>query len=160
MVSGCDADSEQMMRVNQANWDARTPIPVSSRFYGLNGTVRSADWFADFEWTDLGELGGRDVMHLQCHLGTETVVFAERGARTVGLDISPESIKRARRLTERVRPNSADAAGLPNACVPSRHVRPLLRQVVLTVRATGVRQQVSAGHGLGKERGCLVCYGS
>jgi SAM-dependent methyltransferase len=38
------------------------------------------------------------VVHLQCHLGTETVVFAERGARTVGLDISPESIRQARRI--------------------------------------------------------------
>ena len=57
-----------------------------------------ADWFADFEWTDLGELAGRDVVHLQCRLGTETVVFAERGARTVGLDISSEWIKQARRI--------------------------------------------------------------
>lgn len=98
MVSGLDADTEHMMRVNQANWDARTPIHVSSRFYGLDGTVSCADWFADFEWTDLGELAGRDVVHLQCHLGTETVVFVERGARTVGLDISAESIKQARRI--------------------------------------------------------------
>ena len=45
-----------------------------------------------------GELPGRDVVHLQRHLGTETVVFAERGARTVGLDISGESIKQARRI--------------------------------------------------------------
>jgi 2-polyprenyl-3-methyl-5-hydroxy-6-metoxy-1,4-benzoquinol methylase len=98
VVSGSDADAEHMMRVNQANWDARTPIHVSSRFYGLDGTVNSADWFADFEWTDLGELAGRDVVHLQCRLGTETVVFAERGARTVGLDISSEWIKQARRI--------------------------------------------------------------
>jgi SAM-dependent methyltransferase len=99
MVSGFDADlDEHMMRLNQANWDARTPIHVSSAFYGLDGSVNCADWFADFEWTDLGELAGRDVVHLQCHLGTETVVFAERGARTVGLDISGESTKQARRI--------------------------------------------------------------
>lgn len=117
MVSGSDADPEHMMRVNQANWDARTPIHVGSRFYGLDGTVNSADWFADFEWTDLGELAGRDVVHLQCHLGTETVAFAERGARTVGLDISPESIKQARRIAaehgadvEYVQSNVYDAA--------------------------------------------------
>ena len=71
---------------------------MSSAFYGLDGSVNSVDWFADFEWTDLGELAGCAVVHLQCHLGTETVVFAERGARTVGLDISGESIKQARRI--------------------------------------------------------------
>ncbi|HYZ35224.1 MAG TPA: hypothetical protein VE673_00655, partial [Pseudonocardiaceae bacterium] len=53
---------------------------MSSAFYGLDGSVNSVDWFADFEWTDLGELARRDVVHLQCHLGTEIVVFAERGA--------------------------------------------------------------------------------
>jgi SAM-dependent methyltransferase len=117
MVSGSGADPEHMMRVNQANWDARTPIHVSSEFYGLDGTVSSADWFAEFEWRDLGELAGRDVVHLQCHLGTETVVFAGRGARTAGLDISPESIKQARRIAaeqgagvEYVQSNVYDAA--------------------------------------------------
>jgi hypothetical protein len=56
-VSRFDADlDEHMMRVNQANWDARTPIHVNSAFYGLEGSVNCADWFADFEWTDLGEL--------------------------------------------------------------------------------------------------------
>ena len=46
VVSGSDTDPEHMMHVNQANWDARTPIHVGSRFYGLDGTVNSADWFA------------------------------------------------------------------------------------------------------------------
>jgi hypothetical protein len=29
---------------------------VRSGFYGLDGTVSFADWFADFEWMDPGEL--------------------------------------------------------------------------------------------------------
>jgi SAM-dependent methyltransferase len=87
-----------MIKTNQANWDARTPIHVSSAFYGMDGTRSEADWFADFEWTDLGDLTGRDVVHLQCHLGTETIAFAARGARTTGLDFSAESITQARRF--------------------------------------------------------------
>ena len=53
-------------------------------------------WFAPFEWEDLGEVAGRDVVHLQCHLGTETIAFARRGARTIGLDISGASVAAAR----------------------------------------------------------------
>src|SRR4051812_21946306 len=79
----------EMVRANQANWDARTPVHVASAFYGLDGSRTAEDWFAPFEWTDLGELAGRDVLHLQCHLGTETAAFAARGAaHTVGLDFS------------------------------------------------------------------------
>lgn len=99
-VTVFDQDTERMMRANQANWDARTPIHVASAFYGLDGSRTSASWFADYEWADLGELAGVDLLHLQCHLGTETFAFAERGARAVGLDLSGASIREARGLAE------------------------------------------------------------
>ncbi|MFH9228117.1 class I SAM-dependent methyltransferase [Streptomyces lydicus] len=90
---------EEMVRANQANWDARTPVHVASAFYGLDGSRCAEDWFAPFEWGDLGEVAGRDVLHLQCHLGTETAAFAERGAaHTVGLDFSAAAVTEARRL--------------------------------------------------------------
>ncbi|GLW18176.1 methyltransferase [Streptomyces sp. NBRC 13847] len=91
--------TEQMLLANQANWDARTPVHVASDFYGLDGSRTAEDWFAPFEWADLGDLAGREVLHLQCHLGTETAAFAERGAaRTVGLDFSAAAVAEARRL--------------------------------------------------------------
>ncbi|MEH0420928.1 class I SAM-dependent methyltransferase [Streptomyces sp. B21-083] len=86
----------RMMRANEANWDARTPVHVASRFYGLGESLDPSRWFASWEWEDLGELAGRDVLHLQCHLGTETLAFAERGARAVGLDFSEASVTAAR----------------------------------------------------------------
>ncbi|GAA1906301.1 class I SAM-dependent methyltransferase [Streptantibioticus ferralitis] len=94
-----DLTTEGMLRANARNWDARTPVHVASDFYGLDGSRSASDWFAPFEWEDLGELHGRDVVHLQCHLGTESQAFADRGAaHTVGLDFSGESIVQARRL--------------------------------------------------------------
>jgi len=95
----------EMFRANQANWDARTPVHVASRFYGLSGaqdpSARAARWFAPYEWEDLGEVAGLDVLHLQCHLGTETLAFAARGARTTGLDLSGASVAAARDLAAR-----------------------------------------------------------
>ncbi|MFE6779265.1 class I SAM-dependent methyltransferase [Streptomyces sp. NPDC057702] len=89
----------EMIHINRHNWDARTPIHVASEFYGLNEARDSGDWFAAFEWADLGDLTGRDVLHLQCHLGTETLAFAERGAaRTTGLDFSGAAVAEARRI--------------------------------------------------------------
>jgi SAM-dependent methyltransferase len=85
----------RQMRTNQANWDARTPVHLASRFYGLDQDLGPERWFASFEWDDLGELAGRDVVHLQCHLGTETIAFAQRGARAVGLDFSEASVAAA-----------------------------------------------------------------
>ncbi|MEU8913831.1 class I SAM-dependent methyltransferase [Streptomyces nigrescens] len=100
-LPGTPPTAEEMVLANQANWDARTPVHVASEFYGLDGSRTAEDWFAPFEWTDLGELAGRDVLHLQCHLGTETAAFAERGAaHTVGLDFSAAAVAEARRLAE------------------------------------------------------------
>ncbi|MFF4156443.1 class I SAM-dependent methyltransferase [Streptomyces sp. NPDC001678] len=92
---------EEMLRANRRNWDARTPVHVASAFYGLDGSRSPEDWFAPFEWEDLGTLPGRRVLHLQCHLGTETQAFPARGAEhTVGLDFSGEAVAQARRLAE------------------------------------------------------------
>ncbi|MFF5011149.1 class I SAM-dependent methyltransferase [Streptomyces phaeochromogenes] len=88
----------EMMQANRANWDARTPVHLASRFYDVEAQPDPFRWFAPFEWEDLGELAGREVAHLQCHLGTETLAFARRGARTVGLDISGASVAAARDL--------------------------------------------------------------
>ncbi|GGJ06177.1 methyltransferase [Streptomyces brasiliensis] len=46
-------------------------------------------------------MSGLDVLHLQCHLGTETLAFARRGARTVGLDFSEASVMAARGIAEK-----------------------------------------------------------
>ncbi|GAA2807742.1 class I SAM-dependent methyltransferase [Kribbella solani] len=89
-----DEQTLQQVAANEADWNARAPLHAASDFYD-----RPAEyWFADYEWTDLGELDGRDVLHLQCHLGTETIAFAERGARTTGLDLSAASLAEARRI--------------------------------------------------------------
>src|SRR5262249_53440702 len=50
-------------------------------------------------------LEGRELVHLQCHLGAETLAFARKGARTTGLDFSPASVGEAQRI--------ARQAGLP-----------------------------------------------
>jgi SAM-dependent methyltransferase len=99
-VTTFDAETARMIAANRANWDARAPIHVASEFYGLDGGRPAESWFADYEWDDLGDLDGAELLHLQCHLGTETLAFAAQGARATGLDFSGESIARARALAE------------------------------------------------------------
>ena len=112
MTHAFDDATREIMAAIEANWDERTPIHLASRFYDA-GRRDPASWFAPYEWTDLGDLTGRDVLHLQCHLGTETAAFAARGARSVtGLDLSGAAVAEARRLAphvEYVRANVYDA---------------------------------------------------
>jgi len=116
MTGGFDEETRRLMAVIEANWDERTPIHLASRFYDV-GARDPQSWFAAYEWADLGDLTGRDVLHLQSHLGTETIAFARRGARTVtGLDLSGAAVGAARGLAaaagveiEYVRANVYDA---------------------------------------------------
>jgi SAM-dependent methyltransferase len=90
-------DIRAKVAANKRNWDARVPIHVNSAFYEIVERDPMS-WFAPFEWRDLGQLEGREVVHLQCHLGAETMAFALKGARTTGLDFSGVSVQEARRV--------------------------------------------------------------
>lgn len=87
--------SAEMMRANARNWDARTAVHVGSAFYDLAGLRAGAQRLAPFEYEELGPLAGRDLVHLQCHIGTDTVCLARAGARAVGVDISERSVASA-----------------------------------------------------------------
>ncbi|MBE6483165.1 MAG: class I SAM-dependent methyltransferase [Actinomycetaceae bacterium] len=98
------ADNDRYFADNRSNWDDRAALHEASG-YGIDAllaspTAISADIAPDRE--RLGDLTGLDVAHLQCHLGGDTVSLARMGARrVVGLDLSGESLRRARSIAER-----------------------------------------------------------
>jgi SAM-dependent methyltransferase len=51
-----------------------------------------------FDLPRLGDVRGLRGVHLQCHIGTDTVSLARLGARMTGLDFSPAALAEARRL--------------------------------------------------------------
>jgi SAM-dependent methyltransferase len=85
----------EMIEANRANWDAR--VPVHLRGYDLDHLRRGGQRLADFEYAAI-DVDGRDLLHLQCHIGTDTICLARHGARAVGLDLSGASIDAAREL--------------------------------------------------------------
>ena len=89
---------------NRANWDDRATLHEASG-YGIaellaSPTALTKDVTDDRE--RLGDLVDLDVIHLQCHLGLDTISLSRLGARrVVGLDLSPRSLERARELARR-----------------------------------------------------------
>jgi SAM-dependent methyltransferase len=51
-----------------------------------------------FDLPRLGDITGLRGVHLQCHIGTDTVSLARLGARMTGLDFAPSALVQARRL--------------------------------------------------------------
>ncbi len=58
----------------------------------------------EFDVPRLGDIGGLTGVHLQCHIGTDTLSLARLGARMTGLDFSPAALERARRLSDEAGP--------------------------------------------------------
>ncbi len=91
--------------VNRANWDERAPAHAASPDYAIERLVAEPDRISDvvaFDRSALGDVSGLRAVHLQCHIGTDTVSLARLGARMSGLDFSPASLAEARTLAERL----------------------------------------------------------
>lgn len=78
--------------------------------YDLDGLAADPSRITDVATDDLAILlphlsgqtvEGLDVVHLQCHIGTDTLSLARSGARMTGVDFSAESLSVARALAER-----------------------------------------------------------
>jgi SAM-dependent methyltransferase len=83
---------------NLLRWDESVPLHEASDLYDLAGFREGRDDIRPFELAELGDVQGSDLLHLQCHLGTDTLSWARHGARVVGLDFSPAAIAAATRL--------------------------------------------------------------
>jgi SAM-dependent methyltransferase len=93
------ADREQWIEANRAMWDERVPLHAASALYDQAGFRAGRDEIRGFEAAEVGDVTGKRLVHLQCHMGQDTLSWARRGAaRVVGLDFSKPAIDVARDL--------------------------------------------------------------
>jgi SAM-dependent methyltransferase len=95
---------EAYARLNQANWESRVAHHVGSAEYGVQSFIDDPAFLSDvvrFDLPRLGDVAGRDLVHLQCHIGTDTLSLARLGAHATGLDFSPTALAAARQLAAR-----------------------------------------------------------
>jgi SAM-dependent methyltransferase len=100
--------SRDAVAVNRQSWDAVVPAHLVA--YGADGFVADPDRITSVVRDDLealvphlpgGSPAGLDLVHLQCHIGLDTLSWARLGARVTGVDLSPASTAAARDLARR-----------------------------------------------------------
>ncbi len=87
--------------INRANWDERAPAHARSLDYAVARFLEDPEFLSGvvtFDRPRLGDIAGLRGVHLQCHIGTDTVSLARLGASMRGLDFSPPALEEARRL--------------------------------------------------------------
>ena len=76
-------------------------MPLHEAGYGLERYREDPTYLSDvvrFDLPRLGDVRGLRGVHLQCHIGTDTLSLARLGAEMTGLDFSPSALEVARRL--------------------------------------------------------------
>lgn len=89
--------------LNQASWDERAVAHAASAGYRLARFTADPAYLSDairFDLPRLGSVEGLRGVHLQCHIGADTLSLARLGARMTGVDFSPAALTEARRLAE------------------------------------------------------------
>jgi SAM-dependent methyltransferase len=93
--------SDDYRTLNRASWDERAPAHAASPGYALERFRADPGYLSEvvrFDLPLLGSVDGLRGVHLQCHIGTDTLSLARLGARMTGLDFSRASVEKAREL--------------------------------------------------------------
>jgi len=90
------------LAANRALWDEWTGVHVRSAFYDLPGWKAGRRPMRAFLLQELADVRGKDLLHLQCHFGQDTLSLARLGAVVTGVDFSERAVETARELAREV----------------------------------------------------------
>ena len=85
-----------MTQTNKQGWDGLAATHYQN--YHIDQLLAGTPLLNDLIRAEVGDVTGKSLVHLLCHIGTDTLSWALLGARVTGIDISPESLKYARLL--------------------------------------------------------------
>ncbi|MBN1435243.1 class I SAM-dependent methyltransferase [Candidatus Fermentibacterales bacterium] len=84
---------------NRRHWDELADVHAGS--YDLSPLCSGGHMLDPLQLEEVGDVSGRSLLHLQCHIGSDTLSWARLGAAVTGVDISGESLRHASMLSER-----------------------------------------------------------
>lgn len=98
--------THDQIEANRANWNERVSdhlVAYKANEFADDPSANRVMFEAEVMAPHLpdGSVAGLDVVHLQCHIGVDSISLARLGARVVGTDFSSEAIAAATSLAAR-----------------------------------------------------------
>jgi len=85
---------------NLAHWEEMVEVHVQGGAYSKLPAFRAGEAILDpLVASEIGDVRGKKILHLQCHFGLDTLSFARLGAEVTGIDFSPAGIAAAQALS-------------------------------------------------------------
>lgn len=92
--------------VNKETWNKKVAVHAESEMYDLESFKSGKSSLMLYELKALGDVNGKSLLHLQCHFGQDTLSWQRMGAQCVGVDLSDEGIRLAKKLNNELKLDS------------------------------------------------------
>lgn len=96
-------DNEQAIIENLESWNDLANVHAQgsgAKFYRIDQWLDGESKLAPWEIEEVGPVSGLNLLHLQCHIGTDTLSWFREGAKVTGLDFSSNAVIEAERFTK------------------------------------------------------------
>lgn len=110
---------DNYLNINRDAWNAKVEHHLKSDFYFVDEFLAGRTSLNSIELEILGEVKEKEILHLQCHFGQDSISLSRMGAHVTGADLSDKAIEAARDLSIKAGVNTefitSDLYELPNA---------------------------------------------
>jgi len=84
---------------NRIHWDELATVHAESADY--DELIKGGHVMDSIQTGEVGDVRNRSLLHLQCHIGTDTLSWARLGAEVTGVDLSPVSLRVAESIAKK-----------------------------------------------------------
>ncbi|WP_209439523.1 class I SAM-dependent methyltransferase [Kitasatospora phosalacinea] len=88
----------EKISANREGFNLRARAHMQSSYYNVERFKQGHNMLRKLEQEELGDVSGKSLLELQCHIGVNSLSLARLGAKVTGTDISDEAIDIARGL--------------------------------------------------------------
>ncbi len=89
-----------MTKSNRNGWDRLADTHYKN--YHIDKLISGIPLINKTIRQEVGDVTEKSLVHLLCHIGTDTLSWKLLGAQVTGVDISPNSLKYARMIAEKM----------------------------------------------------------
>lgn len=98
--------SKDIRQKNKNWWNEVTPIHINSpEVYKINELKKGNITLHKIELREIGNIRNKNILHLQCHIGLDSLSLAMLGAKVTAVDISEKAIEQAQKLNKKLKQN-------------------------------------------------------
>ena len=90
---------DNYLNINRDAWNAKVEHHLKSDFYFVDEFLPGRTSLNSIELEILGEVKEKEILHLQCHFGQDSISLSRMGAHVTGADLSDKAIEAARDLS-------------------------------------------------------------